>query len=124
MLRCVAVVRTDVSEEFSASIIRVKRIGKLGTLAITNNRSTLRVFLRSVLRLLVMANVPSLPILVTLKMKALRSSEISVLKEPHGVTSQKTAFYYVSVLSERMSILCLCHVTVRLTYFETVSFAE
>jgi hypothetical protein len=31
MLRCVALVRTDVSEEVSASIIRVTRIGEVGT---------------------------------------------------------------------------------------------
>jgi hypothetical protein len=31
MLRCLAPVRTDVSEEPSASIIRVTRIGELGT---------------------------------------------------------------------------------------------
>jgi hypothetical protein len=38
MLRRVALVRTDVSEEFSASIIKVTRIGELGTtLAATNN---------------------------------------------------------------------------------------
>jgi hypothetical protein len=43
MLRRVALVRTDVSEERIASIIRVTRIGKLGaTLAVTNNRRTLR----------------------------------------------------------------------------------
>jgi hypothetical protein len=42
MLRRVALVRTDVSEELSASIIRVTRIGELGTtLAITSNRYTL-----------------------------------------------------------------------------------
>jgi hypothetical protein len=29
MLRCVALLRTDVSEEFNASIIRVTRIGEL-----------------------------------------------------------------------------------------------
>jgi hypothetical protein len=34
-LRRVALVRTDVSEELSASIIRVTRIGELGTLAVT-----------------------------------------------------------------------------------------
>jgi hypothetical protein len=40
MLRRVALVSTDVSEELSASIIRVTRIGELGTtLAITSNRS-------------------------------------------------------------------------------------
>jgi hypothetical protein len=39
MLRRVALVRTDDSEELSASIIRVIRIGELGTtLAVTNNR--------------------------------------------------------------------------------------
>jgi hypothetical protein len=43
MLRRVALVRTDVSEEISVSIIRVTRIGKLGTtLAVTSNRRTLR----------------------------------------------------------------------------------
>jgi hypothetical protein len=43
MLRRVALVRTDVSEEISASFIRVKRIGELGKLAVTSNRSMLRV---------------------------------------------------------------------------------
>jgi hypothetical protein len=43
MLRCVALVRTDVSEELSASIIRVTRIGELGTtLAIASNQRTLQ----------------------------------------------------------------------------------
>jgi hypothetical protein len=43
MLRRVTLVKTDVSEELSASIIRVTRIGKLGTmLAVTSNRGTLR----------------------------------------------------------------------------------
>jgi hypothetical protein len=34
MLRRVALVRTDVSEEFKSSIIRVTRIGELGMLAV------------------------------------------------------------------------------------------
>jgi hypothetical protein len=43
MLRRVALVRTDVSEEPSASFIRVTRIGELGTTqAATSNRRTLR----------------------------------------------------------------------------------
>jgi hypothetical protein len=43
MLRSVALVRTDVSEELSASFIRVTRIGELGTkLAVTSSRRTLR----------------------------------------------------------------------------------
>jgi hypothetical protein len=37
MLCHVALVRTDVSEELRASIIRVTRIGELGTLAVTAN---------------------------------------------------------------------------------------
>jgi hypothetical protein len=97
-LRRVALVRTDVSEEISASFIRVTRIGELGTtLAVTSNRHTLRrttiieetntntiilrnTFHRSLHRLLVTANaVPSSPILVTLMMEGLSSSETSVL---------------------------------------------
>jgi hypothetical protein len=43
MLRSVTLVRTDVSEEPSASIIGVARIGELGTtLDVTSNRRTLR----------------------------------------------------------------------------------
>jgi hypothetical protein len=42
MLRCVALVRTDVSEELSASFISVTKIGELGTtLAVTSNRRRL-----------------------------------------------------------------------------------
>jgi hypothetical protein len=40
MLRRMALVRTDVSKELSASIIRLTRIGELGTLAVTSNRCT------------------------------------------------------------------------------------
>jgi hypothetical protein len=43
MLRHVALVGTDVSEEPSASFITVTRIGEIGTtLAATSNRRTLR----------------------------------------------------------------------------------
>jgi hypothetical protein len=81
MLRRVALVRTDVSEELSASFIRVTRISELGTtLAVTSNRHTHLVFLRSVRRLLVTASVvPNSPILVTLIKEALNSCETSVL---------------------------------------------
>jgi hypothetical protein len=61
MLHCVALIRTDVSEELSASFIRV-------------------VFLRSMHWLLVTASiVPSSLILVTLMKETLSSSETSVL---------------------------------------------
>jgi hypothetical protein len=80
MLRHMALVRTDVSEELSASFVKVTRINEVGaTLAVTSNRRTL-VFLRSVFRLLVTASVvPSSPILVTLMKEVLSSSETSVL---------------------------------------------
>jgi hypothetical protein len=61
MLCRVALVRTDVSEELSASFIRVTRIGVLGTtVAVTSI-------------------VPSSPILVTLMKEALSSYQTSVL---------------------------------------------
>jgi hypothetical protein len=41
MFRRVAVVRTDVSGELSAYIIKVTRIGELGMLDVTSNRRTL-----------------------------------------------------------------------------------
>jgi hypothetical protein len=64
MLHRVALVRADISEEPSASIIRLTRIGELGTtLAVTSNQ----------------ANVPSSPILVTLMIEAIRSNETYVL---------------------------------------------
>jgi hypothetical protein len=71
MLRHVALVRADVSEELIASIIRMVRISELGTtLAVTS----------SWLPLLVTANVVrSSPILVNLMMEAIRFSETSVI---------------------------------------------
>jgi hypothetical protein len=74
MFRRVALVRTDVSEKLSVSI-RVTGIGELGTILVTASV------------------VPSSRILVTLMTDALSSSETSILQEPHGGTSQKTAFF-------------------------------
>jgi hypothetical protein len=80
MLRRVALVRTDVSEELTASFFRVTRIGELRTtLPVTSNRRMLRRN-TSVHRLLVTASVvPSSPILITLIKDGLSSSETSVL---------------------------------------------
>jgi hypothetical protein len=74
MLRRVVLVRTDVSEERSASFIRVTRIvGLETTVAVTRKRC-------SVLWLLGRASVvSSSTILVTLMKEVLRSSETSVL---------------------------------------------
>jgi hypothetical protein len=78
MLHRVALGRTDVSEDLSASFIRVTKIGELGTtLALTSNRRTLQ---RRVHRFLVTASfIPISAILVTLMKEALRSSETWVL---------------------------------------------
>jgi hypothetical protein len=46
MLHRVAVIRIDISEELCASIIRVKRIYELGTLAVTSNQRALGCWLR------------------------------------------------------------------------------
>jgi hypothetical protein len=71
MLRHVALVRTDVSEEIRASFIRVTRIGELGaTLAVTSNQCML---------LVTASVVPSSRIPDTLMKEALSSSETSVL---------------------------------------------
>jgi hypothetical protein len=73
MLRLVALVRMDVSEELTATNIRVTRISELGTmLAVTSNRHTLQ-------RNIKCEVVPSSPIVITLMMEAVSSFETSVL---------------------------------------------
>jgi hypothetical protein len=63
----VVLVRPEVSDENISSVIREKRTSELGT--------ALAVFLRSVIQVLVTANVvPSSPILVTMMMEAIFSS--------------------------------------------------
>jgi hypothetical protein len=79
MLRRVALVRTDASQKLNASFIRVTRIGKVGTLAVTSNRCTLQRNLRSMHRLLDTAKVPSSPILATLMREEPSTSETTVL---------------------------------------------
>jgi hypothetical protein len=73
MLRRVALVKPNISEERILSFIRVTRIGELGTtLSVT--------FFGGVRRFLVTASVvPSSPILVTLMKEEISSSETSVL---------------------------------------------
>jgi hypothetical protein len=89
ILRRVTLVRTDIWEECSAFTIKVTRITELATtLAVTSNRRTLRrnTLCSIIVRVsshralvVVIAKVPSSPILVTLMTEALYFSETSVL---------------------------------------------
>jgi hypothetical protein len=77
MLLCVALVRTDVLEEHSASFIRVTRIDELGTLAVTSI-------------------APSSPIVVTLMKEVLSSSETSVLTRSRWHNIPKDAILHAT----------------------------
>jgi hypothetical protein len=100
MLRRVTLVRTDVSEELSASIIMVTSIGELGTLAVTA--------CCSVRRLLVTASVvPSSPILVTLMILALGTSETSVLTRDTRHNIPQTPFFKVTAVKNLKSYFTL-----------------
>jgi hypothetical protein len=107
MWRRAALVKIYVSNETTASIISVTRVGELvTTLAITSNRRTLRrnimyyvayiVILRRVRLLLVIANVvPRSQILVTLMMEVLHSSETSVLTSTTRPHIQKDCILHI-----------------------------
>jgi hypothetical protein len=76
--------RIDVSDEYITSIIRMRRISEIGTTLAAE------AILRSMLRLLVTANViPSSPNLVALMMEAAYSSETSVVTRatPRNITN-------------------------------------
>jgi hypothetical protein len=85
-------VGTEVSEDSISSIFRVRRIGKIGKLAVSSKRSKLLrsslyscmyyiAFLVNGLRSLVIADfVPSSPVLVTLIIEVIHSSETSYLR--------------------------------------------
>jgi hypothetical protein len=115
MLHHVDLVRTDVSEECIASIIRVKRIGELGPmLGVTSNwrmlqRNTMWVAL---CRLLVTANiVPSSPILVTLTMEAIHSSETSVLTRATLCNIPEDGILHIAhvFMNTNKSNIAICH---------------
>jgi glycyl-tRNA synthetase alpha subunit len=81
-LRRITIIKTDPSEESRASIIRVKRIGELGTtLAITSHRRTLRS--NSICKV----------------WKRYVFPKRRFLQESYGVTSQRVTFFIVTVVS-------------------------
>jgi hypothetical protein len=130
-----ALVTTEVSEECTASIIRLKRIGELGTmLAVTTNR----IRLRSVLRLLVTTNNHSSSlILVPLMMEQIHSPKRRFLQEPHGVISQEMTFFIVTAVKTsnltrqsevdktcRMILQNLCNISPTLRFTKTTYCLE
>jgi hypothetical protein len=84
MLRRMAIVRSDVSGESIASVISVTRIGELGTM---------------------LAVVPNSPILVTLMMEAIRSSDTSNLTRAtrHNISEDGILQLYLFLLSTNVS---------------------
>jgi hypothetical protein len=96
MLRHVALIRTDVSEEVGASFIRVTKISVLGTtLAVTSNRWKCQV-----------------------------RPKRRFLQEPHGITSQKTAFFIVTaVKTSSLYVTCLCSSHLPCSYLSNESIS-
>jgi hypothetical protein len=83
-------IKTHISEEhIITSIIRLTRIGELGTtLAVTSNRSTFQSISSQCASVASYLLTP-----VTLMMEAIYPSETSVLTEPQGIISQNMAFF-------------------------------
>jgi hypothetical protein len=103
MLRRMALARTDVSEERITCIIRVTRIGELGTmLAVTSNRNTLRTTNVSDERIAFIRIKESASLTLFLPRRFLPSRwwrrHVPTKQEPHGVTSQKTALFIFNLL--------------------------
>jgi hypothetical protein len=89
ILRRVALVRIDVSEERSASITRVTGTDELRTLAVTSNRRKLRINTSISSSILVFLHPDN--------GHATFLRNVSSYKK-HGVTSQKKAFFIVTVV--------------------------
>jgi hypothetical protein len=95
MLRRVALVRTDVSEERGASFIRLKRISELGTMVTVTSDRLVHRFLSPCWR------------------RHYFPPKRRFLQEPYGVTSQKTPFFIATAVKTSnlinvISVVTLC----------------
>jgi hypothetical protein len=103
MLRRVALVRTDVSKELTATFIRVTRIGELGTtLAVARTRGTLRRNTKSLAACvgckLQLALFPVHRFLSRWWRRRYVPPKRRFLQEPNGVTPQKMPFFIVTAV--------------------------
>jgi hypothetical protein len=90
----VVLVKTDVSQERITSIIRVTRIGELGTtLAVTSNRSTLRRNSMYSIWKLLLTLLLARRLLSPWWWKRYVTPKRWFIQELHGVTSQTTPFF-------------------------------
>jgi hypothetical protein len=127
----------NVSEEHIASIIRLTRIGELGTLSVTSNGCTMqkkyqhthKSFICSMRWLLVSANVvPSSSILVSWWWRGYVPPKLQFLQEPHCVTSQKMAFFKFNLITKQYVLFVTLHAIrygvqiPHLTHFHTSAY--
>jgi hypothetical protein len=99
ILRRMAVVRTDVSEEYSASIIRVTRIGELGTeLAITSIRRKLRRNIYILIFIVLLTFFLAHRLFSPSWWRHCFLPKRRILQEIHGVTFQNTTFFIVTAM--------------------------
>jgi hypothetical protein len=105
LLRRVVLVRTDVSEELSASFVRVTRIGELGTtLAVTSNRQTLLKNTWSVLTRATRRNITEDAILHSHRRENLKATQIVCRRMPSSAILRHVTLVRTDVSEEIIAL--------------------